>query len=193
MPTAFTHAFSGAAISLLAPRQFRGPKLTLSLAAIAALPDLDVIAFRFGIPYAHPLGHRGFSHSLTFAVLLALFLPPLLYRQASLLSSAGLGLFCVFLAAVASHGLFDAFTDAGLGVGFFVPFSSDRFFFPWRPLLTSPLSIQTFFQGHAIPIVKNELLWVWTPVSLLTVAALAIRRLLAAENAPTSSPSAPQQ
>lgn len=28
------------------------------------LPDLDVIAFHFGIPYSAPFGHRGATHSL---------------------------------------------------------------------------------------------------------------------------------
>jgi len=32
------------------------------------LPDGDVIAFSFGIPYEDMFGHRGFTHSLFFAV-----------------------------------------------------------------------------------------------------------------------------
>ena len=39
------------------------------------VPDLDVIAFTLGIPYAHPLGHRGFLHSLLFALLLGACAP----------------------------------------------------------------------------------------------------------------------
>ena len=178
MPTAFTHAFCGAAISTLAPRRFRGPKLTLGLAALAALPDLDVVAFRVGIAYADPLGHRGFSHSLTLAVLLALLLMPLLYRHVSLLSRAGVALFSVFFAAVASHGLLDAFTDAGLGVGFFIPFSNRRFFFPWRPILTAPLSAHAFFNGRAIQIMQNEILWIWAPFSVLVGAVVLLRHRL---------------
>ena len=44
----------------------------LLLAAIfsAILPDFDVIAFKLGIAYQHPLGHRGFTHSILFALLL---------------------------------------------------------------------------------------------------------------------------
>jgi inner membrane protein len=178
MPTAFTHGFSGAAISALAPRRFRGPKLTLALAALAALPDLDVVTFRLGIPYADPFGHRGFSHSLTLAVLLALVLPPLLYRHVSLLSRAGAGLFFVFFAAVASHGFLDAFTDAGLGVGFFIPFSNQRFFFPWRPILTAPVSVYAFFHGHGLRIMQNELLWIWAPFSVLVGAVVLLGRRL---------------
>ena len=36
----------------------------------AILPDIDVIAFKFGIDYMHPFGHRGFTHSILFAILL---------------------------------------------------------------------------------------------------------------------------
>src|SRR5215475_4502264 len=150
MPSAFTHAFSGAAVSALAPRRFRGARLAFLLAAIAALPDLDVLAFRLGIPYGHPFGHRGFSHSLTCALFVALLLSACLCRGSSLWSRSGVGLLLVIFAAGASHGFLDAFTDAGLGVGFFVPFSSQRFFFPWRPVLTSPLSIQEFFSRRGV-------------------------------------------
>ena len=45
-------------------------KLLLWLAiGSAMLPDADVIAFHFGIPYVHPLGHRGLTHSIVFAAL----------------------------------------------------------------------------------------------------------------------------
>jgi inner membrane protein len=33
------------------------------------LPDADVIAFYFGIPYENSWGHRGWTHSIAFALL----------------------------------------------------------------------------------------------------------------------------
>jgi len=39
--------------------------------ACSVMPDLDVIGFRFGIRYGDFWGHRGFTHSLLFAALLA--------------------------------------------------------------------------------------------------------------------------
>src|SRR5246127_4097814 len=39
--------------------------------ACSVIPDLDVIGFRFGIRYGDFWGHRGFTHSLVFAALLA--------------------------------------------------------------------------------------------------------------------------
>jgi membrane-bound metal-dependent hydrolase YbcI (DUF457 family) len=40
-------------------------------ALCAVVPDLDVIGFRLGIHYGDFWGHRGFTHSLLFAALLA--------------------------------------------------------------------------------------------------------------------------
>ena len=75
----------------------------------------------------------------------------------------------------ASHGVLDALTDAGRGIAFFLPFDSDRYFFPWRPLATSPLSISRFFSGPALEILWNELLWVWLPLGSLATAVRAAR------------------
>jgi inner membrane protein len=177
MPSAFTHALVGGAISTLAPREYRGVKLGLVLAAAAAVPDLDVLAFRFEIPYSHPLGHRGLSHSLPFAVSLAVLLWAWFTRGAARVSPSSGRLFLVVLLACASHGFLDAFTDAGLGVGFFIPLNDARYFFPWRPILTSPLSIGKFFSGEGVAILRNEATWVWIPTGILLLLAALARRV----------------
>jgi inner membrane protein len=43
-------------------------------------------------------------------------------------------------------------TDGGAGVMLFFPFSESRLFFPWRPILVSPLNISQFFAvaGHVL-------------------------------------------
>lgn len=174
MPSAFTHAFAGAALSTLAPRRFRGAALGVTLAAVAALPDLDAVALHY--PYAHPLGHRGFSHSLVFAALVALALTVILCRGKGLASRPAAGLFVVVFLAAASHGVLDAFTDAGLGVGFLLPFDDRRYFAPWRPLRTSPLNPRAFFGPKGLRILHNEVLWVWLPVSIVVAAGWLARR-----------------
>jgi hypothetical protein len=40
--------------------------------ACSTIPDLDVMGFRFGIHHGDFWGHRGFTHSLAFAAVLAL-------------------------------------------------------------------------------------------------------------------------
>jgi len=175
MPSAFTHAFVGAAVSTLAPREFRGVRLGAALAVAAALPDLDVVGFRFGIPYSDPLGHRGFSHSLTFAFVLAGTVWWWMIRGGARRWSSSAGLFVVVFVACASHGFLDAFTDAGLGVGFFIPFGNGRYFWPWRPIRTSPLSVGAFFSSDGMTILRNEVEWVWLPVGLLIGGAAVVR------------------
>lgn len=176
MPSAFTHAFVGASLLRLAPRHVPKLRLGLVLVAVSALPDLDALAFRLGIPYDHPLGHRGFSHSLLFAALAGLLAAGIL-RYAALRDSvvrssvpadryARWAVSLLLVVACASHGLLDAFTDAGLGIGFFIPFSDARYFFPFRPLATSPIGIRTFFGEAGLRVITSELLWIWLPIGV---------------------------
>ena len=39
--------------------------------ALSLLPDADVIGFALGVEYGDPWGHRGATHSLTFALAVA--------------------------------------------------------------------------------------------------------------------------
>ena len=49
------------------------PRRLLEFGVLASiLPDIDVAAFRFGIPYENMFGHRGFTHSILFAVLVGI-------------------------------------------------------------------------------------------------------------------------
>lgn len=99
----------------------------LLIAAIFStiLPDFDVIAFKFGIPYEHPLGHRGFTHSILFAILWALVLMLAFDKNNKIIW------FLVIFSSTVSHGVFDAMTSGGRGVGFLIPFDNNRFFFPF--------------------------------------------------------------
>ena len=115
-------------------------KLLLFLAILSAiLPDADVIAFKFGIAYEHPLGHRGFTHSILFALLWAGLLALWLGKKDKLVY------FLVLFFSTVSHGLLDAMTTGGKGVGFLIPFDNARHFFPWRPIKVSPIGIKDFF------------------------------------------------
>ena len=73
MSSVFGHGIVGVTlIKLFTSKQTR---LLLLLAILSTiLPDLDVIAFNFDIPYSHPFGHRGFTHSILFAAIWALLL-----------------------------------------------------------------------------------------------------------------------
>jgi inner membrane protein len=103
--------------------------------ALALLPDADVIAFRLGIPYHAPFGHRGASHSLAVALVAGMFGGLLLVRYGWRFRTA----FLAAAAVVASHGLLDAMTDGGLGIALFWPVTPARYFAPWRPLPVAPI------------------------------------------------------
>ncbi len=135
------------------------------------LPDADVITFRFGIPYAHVLGHRGASHSIMFAVLLA-------SAAAAFPAFSGMRLriFGFLFISTLSHGVLDAMTTGGLGVGFLIPFSPDRYFLPLRPIRVSPLSVGGFFTQRGMQILASELVTVWLPCVALAIIGWSIRR-----------------
>jgi inner membrane protein len=169
MPSAFGHALFASALG----GGFRArPTVIACAAACAIAPDLDVLAFRFGIPYEAPLGHRGFSHSLAFAVLLGLAasaaLRALLRGEAR---PAFAPTFALLTLATASHGFFDALTDGGLGVAFFSPLDHTRYFFPWRPIAVSPLSVARFLSERGLAVIASELLWIGAPSLLLWIPA----------------------
>ena len=74
MATVFTHAFVATALGAARPRGVSPLKVAVVLSAVAVLPDVDVLAFRLGIPYEHPLGHRGLTHSLSFAAVVGMLI-----------------------------------------------------------------------------------------------------------------------
>jgi inner membrane protein len=126
-----------------------------------------VILFRFGATYDSVWAHRGFSHSLGFAILLGLVAAVGLRRFAP--PSVAFG-FVAFSAA--SHGLLDMLTNGGHGIAFLWPLTDHRYFFDWRPIQVSPLAASRFSTKVAA-IARTEALWIWLPAILV---ALALRR-----------------
>jgi inner membrane protein len=182
MPTVMTHMLVGAAASQIAPPGVPKGRLAVLLALAAAAPDLDVIGFSMGVPYGALLGHRGLSHSLLFAALLGATTAMALLARRQVPWHRWLATMIIALVAVASHGLLDAATDAGLGIGFLLPFSDDRYFLPFRPMATAPLSPQRFFSAGRWHLMQSEMLWVWLPLALLSVSFQLGRWMARGEN-----------
>jgi len=99
------------------------------------LPDADVLAFSVGIPYHHPFGHRGASHSIAFAVACGLVAAVVARSRGHSGVRWGVGLGLVVL----SHPLLDMLTTGGLGVALWWPVSAERLFAPWRVIPVAPL------------------------------------------------------
>ncbi len=157
------------------PQPLRNPAGFGLLAFLAAAPDLDVIGFSFDIPYSHPLGHRGLSHSVFFAAALAAASWPLWRHR---LSSGATRAAVVCFVAIASHGLLDTLTDGGLGIGLWIPLDDGRYFAPWRPIEVSPLSVDAFLSHRGLAILANEARWVGLPCLAFTASVWAWRRYL---------------
>lgn len=129
------------AVGLAAARIEKTPKAMsmdawrVLLVLLSMLPDLDVVAFALGIPYAAPGGHRGAAHSLAVAGLcgLACAAGARIWRAGAVRMGIVGGL------VTASHGLLDTLTDGGLGIALLWPWSNQRFFAPWRPIPVAPV------------------------------------------------------
>ncbi len=150
------------------------PALTVAACVGSVLPDLDALGLDAGIPYEHVFGHRGFLHSLCFALLVA----AVGAGFARSLQASPAVAFAVLFLGTASHGVLDALTTGGLGVAFFSPFSNRRYFLPWRVLAVSPIDIGAFFSGWGLRVLRSELTWVWGPCMALALVGVALRRVL---------------
>lgn len=128
----------------------------------SVLPDFDVIAFYFGIPYGHLFGHRGFFHSPVFALILSLVVVTLFYTQEP--GRSKFWIFVYFFGISASHGILDALTNGGLGIALLAPFNDHRYFFPVTPIEVSPIGIRRFLSPRGWVVMTSEMLWVWTPL-----------------------------
>jgi inner membrane protein len=171
MATPITHALVGVGMGQLYTSRSMPWLFWLAAAGLSMLPDLDALAFRFGIPYESAFGHRGLSHSLLMA-LLSGGVTGLLLRDVC--ADSWWGLCGLFTAVVASHGILDACTDGGLGVAFFAPFDSARYFFPWRPIRVSPLGAH-FFSPAGLEALVSEVFWIWIPFGAVVLAVKLFR------------------
>ena len=174
MASAFTHAFTAFAIGKVATDE----KLPVSVWAAgmfcAVVPDADAIGYFMHVDYGSAWGHRGMTHSILFAMFLAGLLAWLLTRDTRL--KQRFVWLCAYLSICGiSHGVLDAMTTGGLGVAFLAPFDSARYFFPWRPILVSPIGVSKFFGEWGMRVIVSELKWVWLPLSLFAILARIVR------------------
>src|SRR5947209_12710067 len=115
MPSVFTHAFAGFALGKAAGMK-RSVRFWLLSLLCAVVPDVDVISFYFGTERGSMFAHRGITHSLTFALLLALLVVWLGFRETKPFTKRWWTLSAYFFIVTASHGLLDALTNGGAGV-----------------------------------------------------------------------------
>jgi inner membrane protein len=176
MPSIFTHAVAALAIGKISTAE-KMPARFWALASLCAiLPDADAITrFAFSARGSQ-FGHRGLTHSLLFALFIALLVVWLAFRKAAPFSKEWWQLLATFFVATASHGLLDALTDGGSGVAFFAPFDATRYFLPFRPIEVSPMGLR-FFSSRGVEVIKSEFVWVWIPAMVLVALFWLYRKL----------------
>jgi inner membrane protein len=175
--SAFGHALLGATLGkLLLPERWHWP-YWVAAAACAALPDADALGYRLGVPYDSLWGHRGLTHSLLAAVVVAVVGTGISRLTSAERRPSAMRVGLLLVLATASHGLLDAMTTGGLGVAFFSPWHLERYFFSFRPIRVSPISIRAFLGMKGLRVLASEALWVGLPcVLLLSLQALQPRR-----------------
>ena len=141
MATFISHPLFGAGAAYMVYPSRQGRRKFVLLSTLCQwLPDIDTFAYLFTINESRPLGHRGFAHSLVFAVLVALCVVRCCYRQVPTASRRWWTLCTWFFLMTALHGVFDAMVFASLGVAFFAPFDTTRYQLPWQPLVDVPIA-----------------------------------------------------
>ena len=174
MASAFTHAIAGLAIGTAFRRPEQSTRFWALGAIGAVLPNVDAIGFWLGVPYDSVFGHRGITHSLLFAAAYALVALLAFSRARDPAERRRIWLY--LFVATASHGMLDGLTTGGRGVAFFAPIVNERLFFPWRPILVSPISVRRFFSQRGLAILGSEIVWVWIPSAVFALGATLVRR-----------------
>jgi inner membrane protein len=143
---------AAARIGTASSRRWQRIRLSVLLSGLSLLPDADAIGFQLGIPYGAPWGHRGATHSLVFAFIVAL----LATRANAVLRLSKAATFVLVFGTVASHGLLDALTDGGRGIALLWPFTDARYFAPWRPIPVAPIGLR-FLSARGLRVALVEL------------------------------------
>src|SRR5947209_1203777 len=108
MATILSHAIAAAALgTAFAPP--KSARFWLYGIVCSMAPDVDVIGFRFGVRYGDLLGHRGFTHSIAFAIVLSGIATAAICGQERSMKWRIVWLY-LFLATI-SHGILDALTN----------------------------------------------------------------------------------
>src|SRR4051812_33069337 len=176
MPSIFSHAVAALAIGKVSGDEKRSLRFRVLTAVCAMLPDADVISFALGAERGSIFSHRGLTHSLAFALLLALMVVSLAFRERKAFTRRWWLLTLYFFIVTASHGLLDMLTNGGSGVALFAPFDVTIYRFPWTPIEVSPIGMR-FFSERGLEVFESEFVWVWVPAIALVAAVWLYRKM----------------
>ncbi len=172
MPTILTHPAVPLAIGLGLGSNVIPKRLLLAGVVASIIPDLDVVTIQFGVERGSQFAHRGFTHSAAFALALGIVAA----CAARSLRASAVTAFLFVLAAAASHGILDGFTNGGSGIAFLWPFSDGRWHAPWRVIEVSYIGAGWLFSARGAEVLASEFMWVWLPAAGIAAALMLGRR-----------------
>src|SRR4030095_10686727 len=105
MPTIVSHSIAALAVGKAVAPPGMPVKFWVASAVCAALPDIDVVGFAFGVRYDEMLGHRGITHSFSFALVLGFLVVLVFFRDVPMFSSQWILLAIYFFVVTSSHAL----------------------------------------------------------------------------------------
>lgn len=169
MASIFTHAFVAYGANNVFAEHPLWKRGLLFAIVLSMLPDADVVGFLIGVPYGSPWGHRGATHSIVFSMTMAAIVTAIFFRDYYSSKGKLFGVFIILCLAAISHGVLDAFTNGGLGVGFFWPFDNTRYFFPYHPVQVSPIGVSAFFSQYGLKVLLSELVFIILPTTAFII------------------------
>lgn len=173
MSSLLGHALAGLTISA-AFTKGRPPRRTWAFAMACALaPDLDWFTGFLPFLDGTSLSHRGMSHSLIAAGLIATAAMLIGFRS----DLRNPRPWACLLSAAFSHGLLDACTFGGTGVAFLLPFSRARFVCVWQPIFVSPIPLSGKLFDWLLFSLGTEVVWIGIPALLVFSAPRAFQWL----------------
>ena len=179
MPTIFSHIALPVCAAIAAGKARVPTSMLLAGILASIVPDFDGIAFKLGIAYGGMWGHRGFTHTLGFALAMGLF-GLLLARRWRLPAWKAYGwvALCTF-----SHPVADTLTNGGIAIPLYWPMSETRFFSPWRPVEVSPIALKRFFSERGTAVIWSEIKVLWIPLMSVALVFFAWRNWFARKSA----------
>jgi inner membrane protein len=176
MPTIITHSVIAVSAGKIFVRKKMPLRFWILSVVCSIIPDADVLAFSFGIPYGNFLGHRGFFHSIFFALILSLCLAFVFFNDYKPASKKWWKYTSWFFLISASHGILDAFTNGGRGIALLSPFNNTRYFSPWTPIEVSPIGIGAFISRWGLRVLTFEVIYIWLPLLTFVIIVGIFRK-----------------
>jgi len=148
-----TQALLGATTFALIKDKQIGNRSLIIGAVCGTIPDLDVLLFPFYNEIELLLIHRGFSHSILFAILLTIFFSEIAYKIYNK-QYKRLKWYLAFFLSIMTHAILDCFTTYGTQL--FNPFSSQLISFNTIHVI-EPVYTLTLLIGIVLVLIKKNM------------------------------------